>query len=760
MQLRRAQVRDFRSIFTDERAEDFVVDLAPGMNTLVGRNNCGKSNVARAIALALDPMLPFNPATDVPGPRSFTHPVVTLRFDASGGSPEEQALLAAAAAYEHAVAPSGPWNAELSVVVLEVSFPPREEGGHARVEHLLTPSGARPSTPQHDELLNKALLRLRETVRFVMISSGESIQSVLEGNFREILHNVIQERMQVHFEKAEHAREEYISGLQDHLLEPLRERLVGIVHDLFPEIDGVTLSPEVGRIDTALSNVSVSLRDAVDTPLTLKGTGVRGGVLVAMLRYLADNATRGMVFALEEPEAFLHPAAQEDLRDELEQLAARDDVSLLVTTHSPFVVSRSKHGRVFALGKDRRGRTRVLASALGNEPHAPLIGDLFRDITFEELLRQSTEFPAGTKAVLLVEGYGDKAYLELACRRAARPELLEGLHIEPAGGCSQIITKAVIAREAAGERPVGVLVDNDEFGKKTRKELSEKFGFQNRKQVFSYALAFEASAADFPWEAEDLFPPEVVEAFIAEQGSTCIDGSKKRPDGAFHYDFNESLKERLHDHFDYALLPHHCARWVALVELIREALEIGIPEAAPSVPAEPTASATDLRGRGGRVLVIADRAAYSSYEIAQAIMLDDDRRLEADVSHVAFYVDGVVKREVPAIRAQYSGLRLHPATVARLRSTEDDNDARAADLVERWLAEGEVNEGAVRELLLLASSDASDTVMLNHEVKNTKVTSSGKPMAWVVGQRVFDLNALAQNPLTTDAIELLERAVT
>ena len=34
------------------------------------------------------------------------------------------------------------------------------------------------------------------------------------------------------------------------------------------------------------------------------------GLLVAMLSYLASNASHGMVFALEEPEAFLHPAAQ------------------------------------------------------------------------------------------------------------------------------------------------------------------------------------------------------------------------------------------------------------------------------------------------------------------------------------------------------------------------------------------------------------------------------------------------------------------
>src|SRR5207245_7695906 len=133
-------------------------------------------------------------------------------------------------------------------------------------------------------------------------------ESVLEGNFREILHSVIQEHLTEPFARAEQARLEYINGLQNDLLAPLRDRLIDVVHGIFPEINSVGLAPEVSRIESTLSNVDVTLSDAVETPLTLKGTGVRGGVLVAMLRYLADNATNSMVFVLEGPGAFLHPA--------------------------------------------------------------------------------------------------------------------------------------------------------------------------------------------------------------------------------------------------------------------------------------------------------------------------------------------------------------------------------------------------------------------------------------------------------------------
>lgn len=88
MKLVRIEVRNYRSLFVDEQDRAFAVDLSGGMNVLVGRNNCGKSNVLRAIALALDPAHPYDPATDLPGVMPFAYPTVTLTFHASSGSAE------------------------------------------------------------------------------------------------------------------------------------------------------------------------------------------------------------------------------------------------------------------------------------------------------------------------------------------------------------------------------------------------------------------------------------------------------------------------------------------------------------------------------------------------------------------------------------------------------------------------------------------------------------------------------------------------
>ena len=380
MQLTSVEIRDFRSIFVDDGGQPMRLQLGAGSNTLVGQNNCGKSNVLRAVALALDPHRPYAADVDRPGPRPFSHPIITLGFVGDTAKATDAAVLAAADAFEESLTGrSDPTRASTGQVSLRVSFVPRGQAVE-RVEEIVSGGSGQPSKGEAStELEHTAIEELRAAVRFVLISSGESIESVLEGNFREILHSVVRERLRTEFEGAEQSRREYVDGLQESLLRPLRDRLAEDVHGLFPEIDGIGLWPEVSSIEQTLSNVGVMLDDIVSTPLSGKGTGVRGGVLVAMLCYLALNATRSMVFAVEEPEAFLHPSAQENLRDHLEQMGAASSVSLLITTHSPFVVTKSPTGRVFCLAKDVDGRTRVSNSAPGDADHAPLIGGLLRE---------------------------------------------------------------------------------------------------------------------------------------------------------------------------------------------------------------------------------------------------------------------------------------------------------------------------------------------------------------------------------------------
>jgi len=770
VRLSAVEIRDFRSVFVDDRGEPLRLELGSGMNTLVGPNNCGKSNVLRAVALALDTGYDIEPASDIAVPRPFSPPVVTLQFTTSGARAEDPVALGAAQAYEQGVGATSTY-ADRGQIHLQVSYRPTGTGHYERDEVLLTPDhrAPDPANEEHRRLLQAAIGSLRDAVRFVLVRSGESLESVLEGNFREILHTVIRERLEEDFRRAEKSRQDYIDGLRDSVLAPLRAQLADEVGGLFPEIGAVQLSPEVSSIETTLSHVGISLADIVETPLAGKGTGVRGGVLVSMLHYLARNATRTMVFAIEEPEAFLHPAAQEELRDHLEQLALDEDATLLVTTHSPFVLSRSADGRVFALEKDSEGRTRVIARGSGEDPHAPLVGGLFRESTFEDLLRQSMELPHGSRAVLLVEGDGDLQCLHLAAERLGRPDLLGGLHINAVGGTKKITATAVIA-DAATDSPVMVLLDNDQDGKDALKLLSDKFGFTNvtkrltdtsgpssQKQVATYAGLFPPEQRDFPYEAEDVYAPEVIQSFVDDHGDSVIDGSLRRPDGTFHFDLNTASKELLGEHLRLHATPQHLERWADLLLGLRRKLGLDVPELTASELVEQASRSPQETAHSGRdVLVVTSATDLSRYGEHGAILLDPrHQQVPGSITHIGFYVRGAIQPTIPAIREVYTGLVLNETTVAQLKATGRDDDAQAAEVI-RALLDTDESLHAIRHNLALLSRPAdADTLVLETPVENTKRLHD-RPLAWAVGPRLVPYAALAACPKTTDELEQIE----
>lgn len=754
MRLTSVEIRDFRSIFVDDAGQPFRLDLGEGANALVGQNNCGKSNVLRSISLALDPQEQCTEA-DVPGPRSFALPIITIGFVGDPTNPDDAVVLEAARAYEVAVGvPATEIRAERGEVVLEVSFV-RGPAGVGRVESLVIDSPARAGeTDVISDLSVRAIEALRESVRFVLISSGESIESVLEGNFREILHTVVRERLTAEFSDAEHARQQYIDGLKEILLKPLREQLRVDVGGMFPEIDGIGLSPEVSTIERTLSNVEVSLEDLVSTPLAGKGTGIRGGVLVAMLSYLALNASKGMVFAVEEPEAFLHPSAQEDLRDHLEQLAAASGVTLLVTTHSPFTVTRSPSGRVFCLAKDRDGRTRVSESASGNADHAPLIGGLLREASIESILAAGTALPVGTEALVLIEGDGDRFCFRLAAELIGRPDLLDGLSLRPSGGTIKLIAEAVIAR-AAVDLPVLVVVDNDDAGIEARKMLTgSKLQFP-KKLVLNYSEVFDGGPwPSFAVEAEDLFDPMLIQGFVDMHGAAITDGSAKRPDGAFHYDFGPPAKEALTDYLADEARPEHVVRWVEMLLLVRSRAGLSAPaeSAAELVAAAPARVDPTVEPHlDGDALIVGGGHDHARYQATSALVLEPNQRVPEGVTHVGFYAR-VIQPTVPAVLADQPNLQFEPGTAARLRGTGKPADEQLARIIDHALSVSPDMEGESRRVLLLSGPEDPATLTLDQPIKNTK-TISGKPVAWTLGPKVVPVSALATSPQTTDELD-------
>ncbi|KLR59925.1 AAA domain/AAA ATPase domain [Actinobacteria bacterium IMCC26207] len=587
MKLEKIEIKNYRSLFHDyEGRASFTLDLGTGMNAITGPNNVGKSNVFRALALALDPDFQFNRMTDMPSATTWSKPVVTLTFRVPTKRMEsrERTLLKHLEAYERAVMPKIKKTfASQGIVKLRVTIDGTAESQGTRHEVFVANGGGARKLATDDPISIKALSQFHKCFHFVMISSGQSLESLMEGNFRDILHNVLRENLKEAYTGAEESRTQYLEELQEGLLQPLAGRIGDELRDLFPEIASVDLLPNVLSLEETLAKMQVRVSDNAITDLGEKGTGVRGGLIISILRHFAEVGKRSMLFAVEEPESFLHPAAQEHLRVDLEALAVRDDISLLVSTHSPYIVSRDPQAKVFALAKLPNGGTALNDQARGDEPHAQVLGGLFRDRLFVEWLdRSAAAASEDTKLTVVVEGGTDQVYAEIALQAAGRTDLLEGLAFleggagspDGSGGASMAVMQALLARSVSAT-PVAALFDNDEPGQEAmamlRKIRSKTGDWGENKRLFNYQRVFEGGHRTFPYEAEDLWPDHLYETFFAENPDMdYLKGKVKRPrpDTGWHYDLTMLAKSVFVGFLRERVTAEDTARWVQLYEAI------------------------------------------------------------------------------------------------------------------------------------------------------------------------------------------------
>ena len=128
----------------------------------------------------------------------------------------------------------------------------------------------------------------------------------------------------------------------------------------------------------------------------------------AILRLSKEIAqAEGSLVLIDEVEAGLHPFAQKGLMLELQQLALRNDLQIIVTTHSPVVLDTVPEiGRIF-LGRNEVGGVSV----------RPPYRDLIQDVLYGRLEEKFNLFCGGDVAESLMQGVFDIITPRLRARR-------------------------------------------------------------------------------------------------------------------------------------------------------------------------------------------------------------------------------------------------------------------------------------------------------------------------------------------------------
>ena len=160
----------------------------------------------------------------------------------------------------------------------------------------------------------------------------------------------------------------------------------------------------------------------LEIPLDDWGSGTKNRTLILMTLFRAkqlseSEASAGKltpVIIIEEPESFLHPSAQAEFGRILHDLAEEFKVQVIVTTHSPYLLSLDRPSSNILL--KRRVRYKQLqeterVNTSGDNWMAPF--GLALGLESKEFTAWKRLFLVEADAILLVEGEVDKAYFDM-----------------------------------------------------------------------------------------------------------------------------------------------------------------------------------------------------------------------------------------------------------------------------------------------------------------------------------------------------------
>ena len=205
------------------------------------------------------------------------------------------------------------------------------------------------------------------------------------------------------------------------------------------------------------------------------------------VQYLAHEVRpdgRPEILLMDEPDQFLSASGQQDLLRVFDDFADPKDagrraVQVVYVTHSPFLIDKNEADRIRVLEKGEYDEgTRVVTSTAANhyEPLRSAFGSFVAETTFIG------------NCNLMVEGPSDQVLIAGASRWlkklnvADRDRLdLNNITIVPAGGTRHIPYLVYLARGRDVDKPpVAVLLDNDKDGNQARDDLAAGGAYGNQ----------------------------------------------------------------------------------------------------------------------------------------------------------------------------------------------------------------------------------------------------------------------------------------
>ena len=492
MRLTQFSVTNYRSITKAHK-----VKIGEKVTVLVGKNNEGKSNLLKALALAMDIMVLYG-----------EEPTYLKRYYKTSHYPYNWDLdFPIALKEKKSISQNTTIELEFLLNSVEKGWVTKNIGirigDTIPVRVTLRPMAAptvdvpKKGSSAFREHSQELAAYVCKRMSYNYIPAIRTEDEAMREIQREISNSLIELENNTDYLKAI----EIINNLQQQVFDKAAIQIQSPLSTFLPNVTNVEINLVKDKFKTSLRhNFEIMVDDGNNTPLQFKGDGVKSLTAIALLsnRITKDKAC---IIAIEEPESHLHPEALHQLNETIMQMAENNQV--ILTTHNQAFVNRSNYGNNVIVGDGKA----VQATSIKQ------IRDVLGLIYSDNLINANI--------ALVVEGETEVKVLNkllpqmspIIKRAIANGELI----IDEIGGAGKLSYKLSLYRNSACR--YHVLLDNDEAGKNAYEDAEQKKILSIKDTTFLICKGNQES------ELEDCINPQVYKEVLLEEFGIDIDCS-------------------------------------------------------------------------------------------------------------------------------------------------------------------------------------------------------------------------------------------
>lgn len=403
MRITRLATKNYRTL------EDLELSFPSFYSAICGRNDSGKTNVVRAIRCLMKEDEPF---------QYVDEPEFSLKTDYTkwlDTDPKARYIRVEVDLQISADSDTGLF--EFFRDYLGLGGTPHELDLKVAVTHGSDGSAVEvvAQDQRFEGLKAQEVLKRLQTSRTFLFHSSTDPHPRFRRRFRGVLGDISEE----YTEKLEQSKKSV-----DRVLRRVAREQQQEIEDLLGRLaDKYKVGLTIPSLDIRYFPYDLTLGDRkVEVELDEWGSGTRNRTLVLLTVFRAQQVAASPtsaskvtpVIVVEEPESFLHPLAQAEFGRVLQDLSGEFKVQIIVTTHSPYLLSQNRPESNILLKRRflrRQLRATERVDTTGNrwmEPFALALG-----IADDEFRPWRELFFSKPAALLLVEGDADKEYFEL-----------------------------------------------------------------------------------------------------------------------------------------------------------------------------------------------------------------------------------------------------------------------------------------------------------------------------------------------------------